>query len=100
METSEASTIASATKHLPVSLFVKWKEGVNRGIACFWGYLLFFYHAKRIALLLTLCYAGGQALKRSAPFLKGVQAGILMEKGKRKLKESEPVQKLKELADK
>ncbi|ALT48347.1 hypothetical protein [Lactobacillus delbrueckii] len=50
--------------------------------------------------MLTLCYAGGQALKRSAPFLKGVQAGILMEKGKRKLKESEPVQKLKELADK
>ncbi|MBT8999604.1 hypothetical protein BTI85_05370 [Lactobacillus delbrueckii subsp. bulgaricus] len=57
-------------------------------------------HAKRIALLLALCYAGGQALKRSALFLKDVQAGILMEKGKRKLKESEPVQKLKELADK
>lgn len=62
-------------------------------------------HAKRIALLLALGYAGGQVLKRSArflsaPFLKGVQAGILMEKGKRKLKESEPVQKLKELADK
>ncbi len=57
-------------------------------------------HAKRIALLLALGYAGGQALKRSAPFLKGVQAGILMDKGKRKLKESEPVQKLKELADK
>ncbi|GHN20800.1 hypothetical protein ME784_13150 [Lactobacillus delbrueckii] len=53
-------------------------------------------HAKRIALLLALGYAG----KRSAPFLKGVQAGILMEKGKKKIKESEPVQKLKELADK
>ncbi|BBL28435.1 hypothetical protein [Lactobacillus delbrueckii] len=39
-------------------------------------------HAKRIALLLALGYAGGQALKRSAPFLKGVQAGILMEKGR------------------
>ncbi|EOD02444.1 hypothetical protein IV58_GL000161 [Lactobacillus delbrueckii subsp. jakobsenii ZN7a-9 = DSM 26046] len=39
-------------------------------------------HAKRIALLLVLGYAGGQALKRSAPFLKGVQAGILMEKGR------------------
>ena len=44
-------------------------------------------HVKRIALLPALGYAGGQALKRSAPFLKGVQAGILMEKGKRKLKE-------------
>lgn len=53
-----------------------------------------------IALLLALGYAGGQALKRSAPFLKGVQAGILMEQGKRKRKESEPVQKLKKLADK
>ncbi|MGZ1305838.1 hypothetical protein ACXO78_03950 [Lactobacillus delbrueckii subsp. bulgaricus] len=41
-------------------------------------------HAKRIALLLALCYAGGQDLKRSAPFLKGVQAGILMEKGEEK----------------
>lgn len=57
-------------------------------------------HAKRIALLLALGYAGGQALKRSAAFLKGVQAGILMEKEKRKLMESEPVQKLKELSDK
>lgn len=57
-------------------------------------------HAKRIALLLALGYVGGQALKRSAPFLKGVQAGILMEKEKRKLMESEPVQKLKELSDK
>ena len=57
-------------------------------------------HVKTIALLLAAGYAVGQALKRSAPFLKGVQAGILMEKGKRKLKESEPVQRLMELADK
>ena len=57
-------------------------------------------HVKTIALLLAVGYAGGQALKRSVPFLKGVQAGILMEKGKRKLKESEPVQRLMELADK
>ena len=57
-------------------------------------------HAKRIALLLALGYAGGQALKRSAPFLKGVQAGILMAKEQRKLMESAPVQKLKELSDK
>ncbi|GHV97036.1 hypothetical protein lacNasYZ03_08610 [Lactobacillus nasalidis] len=57
-------------------------------------------HVKRIALLMAVGYAAGQALKRSAPFIKGVQTGILLEKGKKKLKTKEPVHKLLELTKK